>query len=345
MPRAGNPKEFRDTPHHEPQLPGDLDPAMKHFGIDLGGTKIEGVIVNPKRPTDALWRIRVPTEGARGYRHVIKQIGKLVRMLERRSGMKRPAWIGFGTPGVVDPRTGVLKNSNTACLNGHRIAEDLAAALGVEIRMANDANCFALAEAKFGAGKGRDVVVGLILGTGCGSGIVVKGKALGGLHGIAGEWGHNPLPGEHTPCYCGRSGCVESVIAGPNVERHYRKLTGRSVRLPEIVSRANSGEAAARRTLERLRNKFAQAIAVIINILDPDAIVVGGGVGNLDLFYTDKTRKAVLAHVFNPEVRTEFLRPLLGDSAGVFGAATLSASSRFAGKPKGNPRARRTRSG
>jgi predicted NBD/HSP70 family sugar kinase len=301
---------------------------MSLFGVDLGGTKIEGAVIDPRRPDHALCRLRVPTESAKGYAHVVRQVVRLVRMLERKSGLKRPAWIGFGTPGVIDPRTGVLKNSNTACLNGHPIREDLGVALGVEARVANDANCFALAEALFGAGRNRGVVVGLILGTGCGGGVVVNGRVLDGLHGIAGEWGHNPLCGERTPCYCGRAGCVETVLAGPALERYYRERTGRSVRMPEIVGRAAAGEAAARATLRRLSLKFGEAIAAVINILDPDAVVIGGGVGNIDILYGEGTRQAVLKNVFNTEVRTEFLRPILGDSAGVFGAARLSASSR-----------------
>jgi len=301
---------------------------MSLFGIDLGGTKIEGAIVDPSRPDRAAIRVRVPTGGSRGYAHVIRQIVRLVGMLEQESGIRRPARIGFGTPGVVDPRSGVLKNSNSTCLNGRRIREDLAAELGVEVRMANDANCFALAEALFGVARGRKVVVGLIMGTGCGGGIVVDGQVLNGLHGIAGEWGHNPMRGERTPCYCGRTGCVETVISGPALERHYRERTGRRARLPEIVARADAGERAARATLERLRSKFGEAIAAVINIVDPDAVVVGGGLGNIGLFYEERTRQAVLRHLFNPEIRTEFLQPALGDSAGVFGAAMLSASSR-----------------
>jgi N-acetylglucosamine kinase len=301
---------------------------MSRFGVDLGGTKIEGAVVDPRRPDHALCRLRVPTESAKGYSHVIRQVGRLVRMLERGSGVKRPACIGFGTPGVIDPRTGVLKNSNTGCLNGHPIREDLEHALGVEARVANDANCFALAEAMFGAGRKRRVVVGIILGTGCGGGVVVNGQVLDGLHGIAGEWGHNPMRGERTPCYCGRVGCVETVISGPALERHYRERTGRKARMPEIVARAGKGEAAARSTLRRLSSKFGEAIAAVINILDPDAVVIGGGVGNIGLLYEEATRKKVLRNVFNTELRTEFLRPILGDSAGVFGAALLSASSR-----------------
>ena len=345
MLHSGNPKEFCDTYSQAPGGRAIQETVKYHFGIDLGGTKIEGAVVNPARPDRAICRLRVPTQGARGYAHVIGQVRKVVRMLERTAGHKRPSWIGFGTPGSVDPATGILKNSNTLCLNGRPIARDLESALGVEVRIANDANCFALAEARLGAGKGRSVVVGLILGTGCGSGVVVHGKVLGGLHGIAGEWGHNPICGERTPCYCGRRGCVETVIAGPALERYYRSITRRNVRMPEIVERAVAGEPAARRTLKRLGDKFAEAIAAIINVLDPDAVVIGGGVGNIDLLYGEATRRAVLGHVFNRELRTEFVRPLLGDSAGVFGAAMLSASSRSEARRGGNPRGRRTRSG
>src|SRR5476649_2849149 len=244
---------------------------MSLYGIDLGGTKIEGAVIDPKRPDQALCRLRLPTESAKGYRHILRQITRLVTMLERASGTKRPPTIGFGTPGVIDPRSGVLKNSNTLCLNGQKLREDLGRALKVEARVANDANCFALAEALYGAGRNRKVVVGLILGTGCGGGVVVNGQVLGGLHGIAGEWGHNPLRGETTPCYCGRRGCIETVIAGPALERYYRAKTGHSVRMPEITKRASEGEAAARATLRRLQAKFAEAIAAVINILDPDA--------------------------------------------------------------------------
>ncbi len=167
--------------------------------------------------------------------------------------------------------------------------------------------------------------MGLILGTGVGGGIVVDGRLLNGLHGIAGEWGHNPIPGESHPCYCGRLGCVETVIAGPSLERHHRDLGGDAVRLPEIVSRAAAGSPPAVQTLERLREKFAVAIAAVINILDPDAIVIGGGVGNIPLLYDEETREAICRHTFNSKLNTRILKPTLGDSAGVFGAARLAA--------------------
>lgn len=296
---------------------------MNLWGIDLGGTKVEGVILDPERPGEAVHRLRVPTESSHGYDHVLGQIAKVVAQLEAASGLKRPARIGIGTPGATEPSTGALKNSNTVCLNGRPLRDDLCARLGVEARLANDANCFALAEALLGAGRGEKVVMGLILGTGVGGGIVVRGDVLEGCHGIAGEWGHNPLRGETTPCYCGRQGCVETVCAGPSLERFYHEQTGQALRLPEIVRLAQAGDPAATATLERLRDKFGEAIAAVINILDPDAIVIGGGVGNLDLLYTGETRAAVGRFVFNNEVRTKFLKPALGDSAGVFGAAML----------------------
>ena len=298
---------------------------MALWGIDLGGTKIEGAMIDPARPGEALHRLRVPTESAKGYEHVVSQIELVVSELERVSGQRRPAKIGIGTPGATEPSTGRLKNSNTTCLNGRPLAADLSAKLGVRASLANDANCCALAEATLGAGRGRSVVFGVIVGTGVGGGIVVNGRLIDGRHGIAGEWGHNPMRGETTRCYCGRTGCVETVFSGPALERFYQDSGGEALRLPEIVRRADAGELRATATLDRLVEKFGEAIAAVINLLDPDAVVIGGGVGNLDLLYTERTRQAVLAHVFNPELQTEFLRPQLGDSAGVFGAAMLGA--------------------
>ena len=295
------------------------------WGIDLGGTKIEIALCDPAKPAEALIRRRCETEAHRGYDHILSRIAALVAEAEELANLKRPAQIGIATPGTVDPVSGELKNSNTTCLNGRPLRQDLAAALGCEITMANDANCFTLAEALWGAGRGEKVVVGLILGTGVGGGICIEGKVLNGLHGIAGEWGHNPIPGEDRLCYCGRRGCVETVIAGPSLERFYRESGGEDLKLPVICARAEAGEDLANQTLARLRDKFGQAIAAVINILDPDAIVVGGGVGNIPLLYEEPVREAIRRHLFNPELKTKILRPLLGDSAGVFGAALLSA--------------------
>lgn len=298
---------------------------MDLWGIDLGGTKIEGAVVDSKNPRSVRCRLRVPTEGAKGYDHIVSQIDKLVAQMESATGAKRPAAIGFGTPGAVEPSSGLMKNSNTVCLNGRPLRADVSRALGVEARFANDANCFALAEACFGAGHGKRMVFGVILGTGVGGGLVLDGQTWNGLHGIGGEWGHNPMRDEHAPCFCGQKGCNETVFAGPALERFYEQRSGTALKLPEIASRAAAGEPAAQATLERLRTKLGEALAILINILDPDAIVFGGGVGNLDLIYTDAMRAAVLPHLFNKELKTAFLRPTLGDSAGVFGAALLAS--------------------
>ena len=279
--------------------------------------------MDSSRPGEALFRLRRETGATLGYDHILSQIEGVISDLESASGLPRPAKIGIGTPGAVEPSTGSLKNSNTLCLNGRPLRQDLERLTGTGILMANDANCFALAEALIGSAAGAAVVFGVILGTGVGGGVVINGRLLPGLHGIGGEWGHNPLRGESRPCYCGRAGCIEGVIAGPSLERFYREQGGETIRLPEISRRAQEGEALAIQTLERLREKFAESIAAVINILDPDAIVLGGGVGNIPLLYEDRTRELVLAHIFNTELRTRILRPTLGDSAGVFGAALL----------------------
>jgi len=294
------------------------------WGIDLGGTKIEGVILDPSRPEAAVHRLRRETQAPKGYDFILAQIEGVVRDLESVSGLVCPPRLGVGTPGAMEPSTGALKNSNTTCLNGRPLKGDLECRLTREIFMANDANCFALAEATLGAAVGDQVVMGLILGTGVGGGIVINGQVLQGAHGIAGEWGHNPLMGETHPCYCGRKGCVETAIAGPSLERFYQETAGARLRVPDIVRAAADGEAHALTTLDRLRWKFAEAIAAVINILDPDAIVIGGGVGNVEILYTEETRRVIERFLFHPTLSTRLLRPQLGDSAGVFGAAMLT---------------------
>jgi fructokinase len=306
---------------------GSLFEQCGIVGDRPGGTKIEGAIIDPAASNRPTSRLRIPTESEKGYTHVIHQISVLVQQLEDSSGLQRPAAIGIGTPGTTEPSTGLLKNSNSVCLNGKPLRDDLAAALRMDVRLMNDANCFALAESTLGGAQGREVVIGLILGTGVGSGIVVQGRVLGGLHGIAGEWGHNPMCGESEPCYCGREGCVETVISGPALERWYRERSGESAPLREISSRATEGDVIAQETIRRLSDKFGEAIAAVINVLDPDAIIPGGGVGRVDVLYEPSTRAAIERHLFNPELRTEILRPTLGDSAGVFGAALLARDS------------------
>lgn len=261
------------------------------WGIDLGGTKIEGVVLEPAPSFKVLSRLRIPTEATQGYTHIISQISRLVAMLVAETGI-RPNKIGFGTPGSLDPVTQLLKNSNTTCLNKQPIKKDLEAALGLEVIISNDANCFALAETLLGIIPDKvpaaEVVVGLIMGTGVGSGIVVNGKVLQGRQGIAGEWGHNFLDQSGGPCYCGRIGCVETILSGPSLQRFYTSLSGETLPLKEIIARYEAGhDDFARQTVERLLFYFGRGVATLVNFLDPDAIVVGGGVGNIPLLYTE----------------------------------------------------------
>jgi predicted NBD/HSP70 family sugar kinase len=303
--------------------------SSEHFlwGIDLGGTKIEALITSRNAPEQALYRRRISTERNGGYEHVLHQILKLIIEMETLSGLKRPHKMGFGTPGVSDPTTGLVRNSNTLCFNGRTLQKDLSTFLGVEALLANDANCFALAEATLGAARGKEVVMGLILGTGVGGGVVIHGHAIKGLQGIAGEWGHNTMRGEESPCYCGKRGCNEQVFSGPALENFYEYQSGHTLPLRDIVVQAASGNKPALKTLQRLQEKFAEAVAVPINILDPDAIVIGGGVGNIELLYSESTRDKITQYIFNDELKTALLRPALGDSAGVFGAALLGKLS------------------
>lgn len=299
------------------------------WGIDLGGTKIEAVVLEDFKSLSVLKRMRLPTEQEKGYRHILLQINKLVETMIAEVGV-RPKKIGIGTPGTLDPKTQTLKNSNTVCLNGMPFKRDLENLLGFPIEMANDANCFALAEAKLGAAHevipNAEVVWGIIMGTGTGSGIVVNGKVLTGKHGIGGEWGHNFLDESGGPCYCGKSGCVEKVIAGPALEDFYFKTTGQHLKLPAIVERFQAGnDEAAKATMDRLVHFFGKAVANVINIIDPAVIVIGGGVGNIDLLYS-KGAEEVKKYIFNNRLETLFLKPKLGDSAGVFGAALLTVN-------------------
>lgn len=296
------------------------------FGLDLGGTKIEGAILESRQNPRVLHRLRIPTEASQGYEHIVGQVVNLVDMLSEEAGF-RPQSIGLGHPGTLDPITGVIKNANTTALIGRPFNKDLEQKLGVPVRLANDANCFAVAEALMGAVPDAlpqaEVVFGVIMGTGVGGGWVVRGKVLNGRQGIAGEWGHNFLDESGGPCYCGRVGCVETVFSGPALERFYEKNAGQRRHLRDIVALADAGQdAVAEQTMQRLLHFFGKAMAVVINIMDPDAVVIGGGVGNIDRIYTDGPAE-VQKYLFNPRVDTVFLKPKLGDSAGVFGAALL----------------------
>ncbi len=299
---------------------------MYLWGIDLGGTKIEGIVLEESEPLRILARHRIPTEAQMGYDHIIGQVENLLGELSRLTGLK-PRRLGIGHPGTLDPQTGLVKNANTTALIGKPFDQDLQRRLGIPVRLSNDANCFAVAEARLGAVPEvlpqAEVVFGVILGTGVGGGIVVRGKVLHGRQGIAGEWGHNFLDEAGGPCYCGKVGCVETLLSGPALERFYRQKSGQHRHLADIAARSsNHMDTVATETIERLIHYFGKAIAVVINILDPDVIVLGGGVGNIERLYTDGVQEAA-KHLFNPRIDTLFLKPKLGDSAGVFGAALL----------------------
>ncbi len=281
------------------------------WGIDLGGTKIECAVLDGAR---AVARRRVPTEADGGYDHILGQIARVLDETAAEVG-QRPGSVGVGTPGSVDPRTGLMRNANTTALIGRPLPADLRSKLGIDVRVANDANCFALAEATLGAAKGCGTVFGVILGTGVGGGLVVDGKVLDGASGIAGEWGHNVLEPGGEPCYCGKRGCVETVLSGPSLERWYARQTGVSKRLQAIAQENGP-------TIDHLVEGFGKALSVVVNVFDPDAIVLGGGVSNVDRLYSDGA-EALKRHVFHNDYHPVVLRPVLGDSAGVFGAAML----------------------
>ncbi len=296
------------------------------WGIDLGGTKIECVVMNAEN-NEILARKRLPTEASKGYEHIISQIAKLVDLLKAETQLS-PRTVGFSTPGALDPSTQTMKNSNTTCMNGQPMKADIERALGVPIAIANDANCFALAETMMGIVPDvlpdAKVIFGVILGTGVGGGVVINGQVINGRHGIGGEWGHNVLDVNGTDCYCGKKGCNETVFSGPNLQRYYEKLSGKLLTMQEIADLHQAGtDPHATATLQHLIKSFGRAISSIVNVLDPDAIVIGGGVGNIDLLYTAFPEELKNWIFNNRTVETLFLKPKLGDSAGVFGAMEL----------------------
>jgi predicted NBD/HSP70 family sugar kinase len=301
----------------------------KLWGVDLGGTKIECAVLDRQDPSRVIIRKRIDTEASKGYRHILQQVKRLVDEVADSLG-ESPFQIGFATPGVLDPRTQTMKNCNTVSMNGQAMAADLSAILACEVSLANDANCFALAETHLGAvldvHPGAEIVFGVIMGTGVGGGLVAHGKVIKGLHGIGGEWGHNILEEGGDPCYCGKAGCVEHVISGPALELFYLRQSGQAMRMPQIMEAYFAGnDSFANATVERLLENFGRAISTIINVLDPEVIVIGGGVGNIDLLYTEGYNR-IKKYIFNSgEVNTTIVKPKLGDSAGVFGAAMLFA--------------------
>ncbi len=293
------------------------------IGIDLGGTKIEILAMDADGNEIHRQRIATPQDG---YASTVNGIVGLVLSAEAVLG--RRGTVGIATPGAVSRQSGLIKNANSTCLNGQALTKDLENALQREIRIENDANCFALSEATDGAASGVGIVFGVILGTGVGGGIVVNGKVVKGRNAIGGEWGHNPLPwprADELPgnrCYCGREGCIETWLSGPGLARHFQQQGGASLSASAIVEQAEAGDAACEHAMQEYEERLARALASVINIVDPDAIVLGGGLSKISRLYRNVPRRWT-KFVFSDHVATELLPPRFGDSSGVRGAAWL----------------------
>ena len=290
------------------------------FGLDLGGTKMEAVLLQPSG--EIAWRERRATP-AEDYAEIIEVIAELAEKAAAESGIE-PS-IGIGMPGSLSPQTGLVRNSNTQSLNGQPIKQDLEARLGREVRLANDANCFALSEATDGAGADAQSVFGVIVGTGCGGGLVINGALQNGVNGIGGEWGHNPLAAPRAdevpgpPCYCGRHGCNEVWISGSGFARDHKEFTGETMTGEEIIA---SDSEAAKASFERLCDRMARALGAVINLVDPEVIVLGGGLSNVEALYT-RIPEIWQAYIFSDVIETRLVRNQHGDASGVRGAAWL----------------------
>ena len=293
---------------------------MNRIGIDLGGTKIEGILLAADQTV--IKRKRIPTLQKEGYEAIVKRVSGLIDDLIHIA--TDDFSVGVCTPGAISKKTGRIKNSNTTCLIDRPLKEDIMEQIGHPIMMENDANCFTVAEATLGAGQGYPVVFGVIMGTGVGGGIVINGKIIPGRTNIAGEWGHHKIDPNGPLCYCGQRGCVETFISGPALERHWTELTGEQLPLPAITKNIMAGHRTE--TTQKWKSDFLKifglALANVINILDPDAVVLGGGVSNIQFLYT-AGKLEVYKYVFSDKVDTPILKNQLGDSAGVFGAALL----------------------
>jgi len=299
---------------------------MLRFGVDLGGTKIEIIALGPDGRERLRRRIATPQED---YRAILAAVAGLVREAEAELNDTGP--VGIGTPGSISRATGLLRGSNSICLNGKPIRTDLEGLLGRTVQITNDANCFALSEATDGGGAGAEVVFGVILGTGVGAGIAVRGRVLTGPNAIAGEWGHNPLPWPRDderpgpPCFCGHSGCIETLLSGPGLERDHLEVTGERLISLDIAAGASAGNSACEASMRRYEERLARSLAHVINILDPDTIVLGGGMSNIDRLYRS-VPELWMSWVFSDRVDTSLVRHVHGDSSGVRGAAWLGAA-------------------
>jgi fructokinase len=292
---------------------------MFRIGIDLGGTKIEGIVLDAQGVE--LYRKRIPTEQEHGCAHILNRIKSLHGELASHIH-NAPHTFGIGTPGAISRRSGLMKNSNTVCLNGQPIKTQLEELLGRKIEIQNDANCFAMAEALHGAGKGKNLVFGVIMGTGCGGGIVYKGEVFTGPQSIAGEWGHMSIDPNGALCYCGQRGCVETFISGNGAAARYAEQYGEKKSFAEIEEAYRRGEPRAVEYMKSFFRRFGRSLANLIDILDPDVVVIGGGVSKFKSLYTEGVAE-VAKQVFSDSLETPIVENKLGDSAGVIGAALV----------------------
>jgi fructokinase len=292
---------------------------MFRIGIDLGGTKIEGIVLD--NSGKELFRKRIETQQENGYRHILNRIKELHGELSAQI-KNQPRTFGICTPGAISPRTGLMKNSNTVCLNSRPVKSDLENLLARKIEIQNDANCFAMAEALHGAGCGANLVFGVIMGTGCGGGIVHKGEVIVGRQAIAGEWGHMSIAPDGPLCYCGQRGCVETFISGGGAEARYAEQFGIKKSFREIEKDFYTGEPKAVEFMKIFFRNFGRAVANLIDVLDPDIVVLGGGVSNFEALYKDGVAE-VAKQVFSDSLETPIVKNQLGDSAGVIGAALI----------------------
>ncbi|GLI37300.1 ROK family protein [Geobacter hydrogenophilus] len=290
------------------------------IGIDLGGTKIEAVLLGPEG--EELFRRRVPSPADIGYGAVVSAVGELAREAAGKVPNGKHRTVGIGIPGSVDPVTGLVRNANSTCLIGRPLQKDLESLLGLPVALRNDADCFTMAECRMGAGRGYGLVFGVIMGTGCGGGICIDGEVREGPHRIAGEWGHVSVDPAGAPCYCGNRGCVETKISGSGVARAFLAEHGEALSMEEIVRLAREGEPRCAAVFDRFLDDFGRCLGGLISILDPDAVVIGGGLSNIDELYTVGVER-VRRYAFHDALRTPILRNLLGDSAGVIGAAWI----------------------
>ncbi len=315
-------KSNRCQVRHSNRIPGEqilkMTDESYRIGIDMGGTKTEYIVLAPDHSVIA--RDRFPTEAAKGYEHIIRNTGNIIRTAV--SHIPGKAYkLGMGIPGIID-RSGRVANANTTLMIGHPLKQDLEMETGHAIRIENDANCFTMAEVRMGAAQGKNLVFGIIMGTGCGGGISISGEIIDGPNGIAGEWGHASIDPEGELCWCGNQGCIETMISGSGVQKKHLKRTGEALKMQEILERYRKGDSECTVTMQNFFRDFGRAVSMLISVLDPDAVVIGGGLSLIDELYTEGVAQ-VKKHSFSKSAVTPILKNKLGDSAGVIGAAWI----------------------